>query len=67
MKDIRFEMLKAEFGSLYRLCQILGLTTNAVYQWRRNNTVPLKYLKKLEELSEGRITRKQMRPDIFGE
>lgn len=64
-KDKRFQLLRVEFGSLYRLAQILGLTTNAVYQWQNGRNIPIKYLKLLETLSEGRLTRQMLRPDLF--
>lgn len=67
MKDIRFETLRAEFGSLYRLSKVLGLTTNSVYQWERKGIVPIKHLKTIEQLSENRVTRQYLRPDIFGD
>jgi DNA-binding transcriptional regulator YdaS (Cro superfamily) len=62
--DIYLE-LKTEFGSLYRLAQLLGLRETAVYQWKARTNVPIKHIRKIEELSEGRITREMLRPDIF--
>ena len=62
--DIYLE-LKTEFGSLYRLAQLLGLRETAVYQWRSRTNIPIKHIRKIEELSEGRITREMLRPDIF--
>jgi DNA-binding transcriptional regulator YdaS (Cro superfamily) len=29
--------------------------------------VPIKHVRKIEELSKGRITRKMLRPDVYGE
>ena len=62
--DIYLE-LKTEFGSLYRLAQLLGLRETAVYQWKARTNVPIKHIRKIEDLSEGRITREMLRPDIF--
>lgn len=62
-----FLLLKMEFKSLYRLAKLLGITPNAVYQWRYRETIPLHYVKAIEKLSEGRIDRKMLRPEIFGE
>ena len=65
--DIYLE-LKTEFGSLYRLAQLLGLRETAIYQWKaRCKGIPIKHLRKIVELSEGRLTREMLRPDIFGE
>ena len=64
--DIYLE-LKTEFGSLYRLAQLLGLRETAIYQWKARTNVPIKHVRKIEELSKGRITRKMLRPDVYGE
>ena len=57
--------LKTEFGSLYRLAQLLGLRETAIYQWKARTNIPVKHIRKIEELSKGRITREMLRPDIF--
>lgn len=62
--DIYLE-LKTEFGSLYRLSQLLGLRETAIYQWKARTNIPVKHIRKIEELSKGRITREMLRPDIF--
>lgn len=62
--DIYLE-LKTEFGSLYRLAQLLGLRETAIYQWKARTNIPVKHIRKIEELSKGRITREMLRPDIF--
>jgi len=60
--------LKLEFGSLYRLAMLLGIRETAIYQWKaRCKGIPIKHLRKIVELSEGRSTREMLRPDIFGE
>ena len=63
----QFDALQAEFKSLYKLAKDLGVTPNAVYNWKLRNVIPMKHLRSIEKLSEGRITRLQMRPDVFGE
>ena len=61
-----FKLLTIEFGSLKQLAILLGVSYNAVYSWKmRGYQVPLKNLKRIEELSEGRITCKMMRPDVY--
>ena len=62
MKPI--DLLKIEFGSLKDLAEKLEITPNAVYVWG-SNKVPMKYLSKIEQLSELRLTREQLRPDLF--
>lgn len=58
------DYLKYEFESLKNLADILGLTPNAVILWGQKK-VPIKYVKKLEEISEGRLTKEMLRPDLF--
>lgn len=61
-----FDLLTVEFGSLKRLSELLNMTYNGVYMWKaRNKGIPLRNLSKIEELSNGRITRQMMRPDKF--
>lgn len=62
MKPI--DLLKIEFGSLKDLAEKLEITPNAVYVWGVNK-VPMKYLSKIEQLSELRLTREQLRPDLY--
>jgi len=60
--------LKLEFGSLYRLAMLLGIRETAIYQWKaRCKGIPIKHLRKIVELSEGRLTKEMLRPDLFGE
>jgi DNA-binding transcriptional regulator YdaS (Cro superfamily) len=58
-------MLQMEFGSLVELANKLGVTRNTVYQWQRLGHVPIRYVKKIAELSEGRILIEDLRPDLF--
>jgi DNA-binding transcriptional regulator YdaS (Cro superfamily) len=58
------DLIRIEFGGIKELADKLGLTPNTVYLWGVNR-VPLKYLAKIEELSNLRLTREQLRPDLF--
>ena len=60
------DYLKYEFESLKNLAQMLDLTPNSVVLWGQTK-VPIKYVKKIEQLSEGRLTKEMLRPDLFGE
>jgi DNA-binding transcriptional regulator YdaS (Cro superfamily) len=61
-----FELLTVEFGTLKSLAEKMGVTYNCVYMWKaRGRQIPLKNLAKIEQLSDGRITRQMMRPDKF--
>jgi len=61
-----FDELVMEFGSLKKLSEKMGVSYNCVYMWKaRNKQIPLKNLTKIEDLSQGRITRQMMRPDKY--
>jgi DNA-binding transcriptional regulator YdaS (Cro superfamily) len=60
-----FYQLKVEFGTLYKLAMLLIIRETAIYQWKSRTNIPIKHIRKIEELSQGRITREMLRPDIF--
>lgn len=60
-----FDALKYEFGTLHNLAKLLGMKESAIYQWTGKKRVPLKHLKRIEELSQGRLTPEVLRPDLF--
>lgn len=51
-------------GSLSQLAKCLGVTRQALQQWRRNGVPPDRVLA-LEELSG--VSRYEQRPDVYGE
>jgi len=58
------DLLKIEFGSLKNLADKLEIRPNTVVLWGQTK-IPFKYLRAIEELSELRLTREQLRPDLF--
>jgi hypothetical protein len=58
------DLLKIEFGSLVNLAEKLGIQAQTIYLWN-STKIPFKYLRKIEELSEMRLTREMLRPDLF--
>lgn len=58
------DLLRVEFGSLKELAEQLKLKPNTVYLWNQSQ-VPFKYLKKIEEITTGRLTREMLRPDLY--
>ena len=58
------DLLKIEFGSLRNLAELLALRPNTVVLWGQTH-IPFKYIKQIEELSEYRVTREMLRPDVF--
>ena len=58
------DLLRIEFRTLEALAEKLGIPANTVYQWNKTN-IPTKWIKDIEELSELRLTREQLGPDLF--
>jgi DNA-binding transcriptional regulator YdaS (Cro superfamily) len=58
------DLLKIEFGSLRNLAEQLALRPNTVVLWGQTH-IPFKYIKEIERLSENRVTREMLRPDVF--
>lgn len=64
MEEIK-NILQAEFGTLDELSRMLGVRNTAVYNWMARGQIPLKHLRKLNDLSQGRLTKEMLRPDVF--
>jgi DNA-binding transcriptional regulator YdaS (Cro superfamily) len=59
-----FDLIRLEFGSLKGFARALGVTSTSVYRWQKEG-FPLGKLKKIEEITEGKLTRQMLRPDLF--
>ena len=59
-------LLQAEFGTLDRLAKLLNIGPANVYRWG-SSYVPIKHLARIRVLSEGRLTKELLRPDLFGD
>lgn len=53
-----------EAGGVTRLAERLGIKRPALYQWKR---VPAERVIPIEEATEGKVTRHQLRPDLYPE
>lgn len=51
-------------GSRAALARIAGVSKQAAYKWR---AIPPEHCRKIEAALDARLTRYEMRPDIFGE
>ena len=58
------DLLKIEFVSLKGLAERLKIKPNTVYLWGQSR-IPMKYLKEIEALSDNKLTREVLRPDLF--
>jgi hypothetical protein len=66
MEEIK-NILQAEFGTLDELSKMLGVRNTAIYNWMARGQIPIKHLRKLNNLSQGRLTKEILRPDLFGD
>jgi len=64
MNEIK-QLLQVEFGTLDELSKLLGVRNSAVYQWVARGYIPIRHLRKLSAVSEGRLTNEMLRPDLF--
>ena len=58
------DLLRIEFRTLETLASKLGIPANTVYQWNKT-VIPFKWIKDIEVLSDYRLTREMLRPDLF--
>jgi len=61
----QLNLIKAEFGSVKWLADQLEVRPSAIYNWADRGRVPIRHLKRIRELSEGRLTKEILRPDLF--
>ncbi len=53
-------------GSTNELARILGCSASYVSNWTSGyRKIPIKYVKKIVELSEGELRKKDLRPDVY--
>jgi DNA-binding transcriptional regulator YdaS (Cro superfamily) len=53
-----------QFGGPTELAKTVGITRGAIRFWTR---VPAEYVLRLERASGGKLTRYEMRPDLYGQ
>jgi DNA-binding transcriptional regulator YdaS (Cro superfamily) len=51
-----------EVGGVTKLASLLGIKRPAIYQWKR---VPAERAVKIEEVTGGKVTRQELRPDLY--
>lgn len=55
-------------GPLSTIADLCGVTSSAVQQWGLpNRRVPAEHCVKIEQATGGKVTRYELRPDVFGE
>jgi DNA-binding transcriptional regulator YdaS (Cro superfamily) len=59
------EKILAAAGSKAELARLLGVTPQMVTKIIKTRSVPAKHCKRIEIITEGRVTAEQLRPDVF--
>jgi DNA-binding transcriptional regulator YdaS (Cro superfamily) len=54
-------------GSQTALGTLLGLTPQAIQKWAAQGTVPGERCREVESLFDGKVTRYELNPAVFGE
>ncbi|MFJ5253768.1 transcriptional regulator [Pseudomonas sp. NPDC088414] len=61
-----FEVLRQQVHSQSALARALGISPQALDGWRRRKQIPAERVLDIERITEFRVTRYMLRPDIFG-
>ena len=65
-KDKALEKIIKKVGSLANVARILGISNSYLCHLKEpERKIPIKYIKKLAELSEGEVTKEDLRPDVY--
>lgn len=65
MTDRAMKKAVKEIGSVAETARQLGVHRASVY-WALNNGCPPKFVLKVEELTGNKVSRYELRPDIYG-
>lgn len=60
------EYIEAGNATQKRIAELVGVTPGRVSHWICGNPVPAKHCVAIEQATEGRVTRYDLRQDIFG-
>nr|EES53256.1 MAG: hypothetical protein UBAL3_80150045 [Leptospirillum ferrodiazotrophum] len=52
-------------GSQNKLAKILGKRQSVIWAWLKRGTVSAEYVLKVEQATGGRVTRHELRPDLY--
>ena len=54
-------------GGVSALARLLGTNQSTVSNWRARGVIPAERCAAIEEATEGKVTRADLRPDLWGE
>jgi DNA-binding transcriptional regulator YdaS (Cro superfamily) len=60
-----FDKIKICMGSQAELARQLGIGVAAVTHWKRRGRIPADRVLSIERLTNGQVTRHEMRPDLY--
>ena len=60
-----FNHLLIYFGSFKGIASALNVSPSTVYLWKKTDKVPVRYLKKVESLTGGKVNTFNLRPDLL--
>ncbi|MNJ53098.1 hypothetical protein D3C77_484730 [compost metagenome] len=61
-----FEVLREHVRSQSSLARELGISPQAIDGWKKRKQIPAERVLDIERITEMKLTRYMMRPDIFG-
>ena len=61
-----FDVLREHIRSQSSLARELGISPQAIDGWRKRKQIPAERVLDIERITELKLTRYMMRPDIFG-
>jgi len=65
-KHKALEKIIKKVGSLTKTARVLGISNSYLCHLKEpERNIPIKYVKKLIELSDGEVTKEDLRPDVY--
>lgn len=49
-----------------QIAKLCDVTVQAVYKWQKNKLIPPEYCRTIEFATQGKVTRYELNPDVFG-
>lgn len=49
-----------------QVAELCEVTVQAVYKWEKSERIPAEYCRAIEQATNGKVTRYELRPDVFG-
>lgn len=66
MKTNPLDLACELMGSQNALADALGIRSPSISEWRKRQKVPVERCPDIERATDGKVTRYELRPDVFG-